>query len=226
MNHATFAFLNFYPNIYKGGGRFFKTDIMRNYIRTLIIGFLFLTSCSTFQNKPLTFISPASIVFNNSEITQPDKLKRNDSIVYNDLDSFIIMADYNHIKLTIRPFYKKKIHEYYFINTNEQLIDYVTLDYFEGKLATVILITKNKSRIDSLSSLLERFFLKDFKNNNYNQNKTRQLSYFSKGNLFVDRTIYLENYEAEFSIQNKKVKIPSWCGTKTPWWYYLKFWRW
>jgi hypothetical protein len=27
-------------------------------------------------------------------------------------------------------------------------------------------------------------------------------------------------------VTNYKVKVPSWCGTKTPWWYYLMFWQW
>jgi hypothetical protein len=102
----------------------------------------------------------------------------------------------------------------------------VTLEYCKGNLAYVRLITKDKSRIDSLSNIIQTFFKKDFKNYELNPNTTRQWSYFRRDKLFIDRTIYQDNYEAEFTITNRKVKIPSWCGTKTPWWYYLKFWHW
>jgi hypothetical protein len=32
--------------------------------------------------------------------------------------------------------------------------------------------------------------------------------------------------EAAFTIINLKVKTPSFCGYKNPWWYYLTFWNW
>lgn len=185
-----------------------------------------MTSCSTFQKKTLTFIAPSTLSFNKTEVLQTNKLKRNDSIVYMNKDSFIICNDYMHIKPQLMRFYKNKINEYYFINTNKDLIDHVNLEYYKGSLAYVTLITKDKSRVDSLSSIIQIFFKKDFKNKEYNQNIRRQWSSFHKDNLVIDRTIYLDNHEAEFTIANRNVKIPSWCGTKTPWWYYLKFWRW
>jgi hypothetical protein len=195
-------------------------------MRTLIIGLLLLTSCSAFKKKTLTFVTPSTVSFNKTEAVQTDKLKRNDSIVYVDKDSFIICENYTHIKLEMMRFYKDKINEYYFLNTNKDLIDHVTLEYYNGKLAHMKIITKGKSRIDSLSNIIQTFFKKDFKTNEQNPKATRQWSYFHKGHLFIDRTIYLNNYEVEFTLKNKKVKIPSWCGTKTSWWYYLKFWRW
>lgn len=194
-------------------------------MKILIIGLLLLTSCSTFQKKTLTFIAPATLSFDKHETVQIDKLKRNDSIVYVDKDSFIICNNFTHIKPKMMRFYKNKIHEYYFLNTNKDLIVHVTLEYYEGNLAYVRLITKDKSRIDSLSNIIKTFFKKDFKNYELNPNTTRQWSYFHIDKLFIDRTIYLDNYEAEFTITNRKVKIPSWCGTKTPWWYYLEFWH-
>lgn len=195
-------------------------------MRILIIGLFFLTSCSTFQKKTLTFIAPSTLSFNKTEVLQTNKLKRNDSIVYMNKDSFIICSDYMHIKPQLMRFYKNKINEYYFINTNKDLIDHVNLEYYKGNLAYVTLITKDKSRVDSLSSIIQIFFKKDFKNEEYNQNVRSQWSSFNRNNLSINRTIYLDNHEAEFKIANRKVKIPSWCGTKTPWWYYLKFWRW
>lgn len=185
-----------------------------------------LTSCSTFRKKTLTFVTPATLSFDRQETVQTDKLKRNDSIVYIDKDSFFICNDYMHIKPKMMRFYKNTIYEYYFMNTNKDLIDHVTLEYYKGSLAHITLITKGKSRVDSLSNIIQTFFKKDFKNNEYNNNAPRQWSYFRKDNLFIDRTIYIDNYEVEFTMTNRKVKIPSWCGTKTPWWYYLKFWRW
>ncbi len=192
----------------------------------LIIGLLLLTSCSTFQKKTLSFISPSTLSFNKQETVQTDKLRLDDSIVYTDRDSFIICQDYMQIKPEMMPFYKNKIHEYYFIHTNKNLIDHVILQYYKGDLAYIALITKGKHRVDSLSNIIQAFFNRNFKNNTFNYNPRSQFSYFNKNNLFIDRVIYTDNYEAEFSLRNRKVKIPSWCGTKTPWWYYLKFWRW
>lgn len=123
-------------------------------------------------------------------------------------------------------FYKNKINEYYFINTNKDLIDHVTLEYYKGSLSNITLITKGKLRVDSLSSIIQTFFKTDFKTNEYNNNAQPQWSYFRKDNLFIYRTIYIDNYEVEFTMTNRKVKIPSWCGTKTPWWYYIRFWNW
>ncbi len=195
-------------------------------MRILIIGLLLLTSCSTFQKKTLTFIAPSTLRFNNLETIQADKLKLNDSIVYIEQDSFIICDDYTHIKPKMMRYYKNKIQQYYFLNTNKGLIDHVTLEYYKGNLAYITLITKEKYRVDSLSNIIETFFKKDFKNNEYNRNTTSQWSYFHKDNLFIKRTVHIDNYEAEFIMTNRKVKVPSWCGTKTTWWYYLKFWRW
>jgi hypothetical protein len=84
-------------------------------MKILIIGLLLLTSCSTFQKKTLTFIAPATLSFNKQETVQIDKLKRNDSIVYVDKDSFIICNNFTHIKPEMMRFYKIKIHEYYFL---------------------------------------------------------------------------------------------------------------
>lgn len=174
----------------------------------------------------MTFITPATLSFNKQETLQKDKLKRNDSIVYFDKDSIIICNDYKHIKPKKMRFFRNKIHEYYFLNTNINLIVHVTLEYYNGNLVNVTLITKDKSRIDSLSNNIQTFFKKDFKNYELNPNDSRQWSYFQRDKLIIDRTIYQDNYEAEFTITNIKVKIPSFCGTKTPWRYFLKFWRW
>jgi hypothetical protein len=131
-----------------------------------------------------------------------------------------------HIKPKMMSFYKERINEYYFLNSNKNLIDHVTLEYYKGNLAYIRLYTKDKSRVDSLSNIIESFFKKDFVNKERNLNRLEQWSYFYKGKLFIVRRIFKDNYEAEFIMINKKVKIPSWCGTKTPWWYYLKFWLW
>lgn len=195
-------------------------------MRTLIIGLLLLTSCSTFQKKALTFVAPSSLRFNIPETTQENILKRNDSIVYMGKDSFFICTDYTHIKLRLMRFYKGKIHEYYFPNTNKDLIDHVALEYYHGKLASITLITKDKSRIDSLSNVIQTFFKKDFERHRQDPDGRRKWRYFRKSNLFVDYTIFPESDEAAFTITNRNVNIPSWCGTKTQWWYYLTFWHW
>jgi hypothetical protein len=195
-------------------------------MKILVIALLLLTSCSTYQKKTLTFIAPSTLSFNKLESEQFDKLKRNDSIVYIGKDSFFICDDYMHIKPKMMSFYKERINEYYFLNSNKNLIDHVTLEYYRGNLAYIWLYTKGKSRVDSLSNIIESFFKKDFVNKERNLKRLEQWSYFYKGKLFIGRRIFKDNYEAEFIMINKKVKIPSWCGTKTPWWYYLKFWLW
>jgi len=145
--------------------------------------------------------------------------------VYNKNDSFIICTEYKQIKPNLMSFYKEMISEYYFINSNKDLIDHVTLEYYGGDLSSVCLFTKNKSRVDSLTKCIQTFYNKKFKISEVN-NHEKQLSYFHKGKMHVDCNIYFDNYEAMFRVTNYKVKVPSWCGTKTPWWYYLMFWQW
>jgi hypothetical protein len=101
------------------------------------------------------------------------------------------------------------------------MVDHVILEYYKGDLYSIELITKGKSRVDSFSKSIELFYDKKFKA----YDRTNKDGYFRKKWLYIDYRIY-DNGEATFSIRNLKVKIPSWCGYKTPWSYYLKFWRW
>lgn len=199
---------------------------MRGQIFCLVvfINCLFLTSCSTYQKKKLSFISPSNISFNVPETLQVNKLRSNDTIVYLEEDSFVICQDYMNIKLQMRHFYKNKIHEYYFIQSNKDLIDHVILKYYKGELLDVSLITKGKSRVDSLLGNIESFYHKKFELENNGTSKY-QFGHFNKGKLSVSCWIYKDNFEAEFSLRNEKVEIPSWCGFRNPWWSYILFWR-
>ncbi|OYU96910.1 MAG: hypothetical protein CFE21_01080 [Bacteroidetes bacterium B1(2017)] len=196
-------------------------------MRTLLFVLLLLTSCSTIRKKPLTFIEPIILSFNTPESEQSGILKSNDTIVYSGNDSFIICEDYIYFKPHLMHFYKNKIHEYYFIQTNKDLIDYVTLKYYKGELESISILTKDKARVDSVSNLIQKFYHKNFKDNGESGYYPKmKYSNFAKNNLLIYRTIFTENYEAEFILTNTKVKLPSWCGFRTPWWYYLTFWRW
>jgi hypothetical protein len=84
-------------------------------MRILIIGILFLTSCVTYRNKPLTFITPQTISFNKIEALQMNKLKCNDTTVYEGNDSFYICQEYVYNKPIHMSFYKDVINEYYFL---------------------------------------------------------------------------------------------------------------
>lgn len=190
----------------------------------VLINCLFITSCSTYQKRKLSFISPSSISFNVPETLQINKLRSNDTIVYFENDSFFICQEYNNIKPQLKHFYKNKIHEYYFIHTNKDLIDHVLLEYYKGELLDVSIITKGKSRVDSLCRNIELFYHKKFELEN-NARSNYQYGHIKEGKLSISYWIYKDNFEAEFNIRNLNVEVPSWCGFRNPWWSYILFWR-
>jgi hypothetical protein len=178
---------------------------MRGQIFCLVVLFncLFLTSCSTYQKRKLSFISPANISFNVPETLQVNKLRSNGTIVYLEKDSFVICQDYMNIKLQMRHFYKNKIHEYYFIHSNKDLIDHVILKYYQGELFEVSLITKGKSSVDSLCGNIELFYHKKFEFES-NTSSNYKYGHFNEGKLSVSSWIYKDNFEAEFFYEKFK----------------------
>jgi len=218
---------------------------MRYYkMRQLIlIGLLFLTSCVTFQKRPLTFISSSGLNFQINEDSLLNKLKLNENFANNSNDSITIGTEYKSIKFKSNLWFKEHFNTYYIDKTNNPYIDIILIHFYNKKLWKVDLITKFNS--DSLLKTTESYFNKKFhkciskssifydslkygKDYKGFENKwTSESGYFSKNRIYVNYDKDLVYNEVKLSLINKKIKPPDMCPiTRPPWWYYFTFWRW
>jgi hypothetical protein len=211
-------------------------------MRIFVLVILFITSCQTFQKKPLTFLSVSNLSFQTKEDSLSIGAKVNDNIVYTTHgDSFLIGEDYKSIVVHTNWWFRNHVSSYYLPHSSRPG-DIILLHFYKKELCSIEVYSKQNT--DSLLRQTEQFFNCTFpveyssSLNNRDSSKygidykgfedkpTREQGYFSKGKILVHYDRDRVYNEVRLSLYNHKVELPPWCGTKTPWWYDLVFWRW
>lgn len=151
----------------------------------IIIGLLILTSCATYQKKPLIFIPSFFIAFSQREDSTQSILKPiyerwhynengvTDGVtlkIVKDGDSLTVGSDYNLVNrhfpgsgIKIRRLvYPDLLHLYYLSVENKQFIDFIVFYYYDKELYQLKIFTKQPKDIDSLLSSTEDFYEKKF----------------------------------------------------------------
>jgi hypothetical protein len=216
-----------------------------------IIGLFILVGCSTYQKRPLTFLSEKNISFNSVEDTVTARYRLvkyatsyDKDTTTNSNDTFLIAQNYKSINFSNNNWYRKRFDSYYIPN-GKTYFDFITLTYYKGKLVTIFVYSKESGNKDSLIKLTENFFHKKFSRGisksslieldslkygdsykGFEGKWTTEHGNFQKQKISVSYHKDLVYKETYLTITNKRVKLPSFCGTRTPWWYYLQFWRW
>jgi hypothetical protein len=219
---------------------------MASYLKILLFGLLFLTSCATYRNKPLTFISDQDLDFRFPEDSLKAKLRIIDSVVYQNNGSFIIGRQYRSIKFRGDRMYNKIYNTYYFTGKHNAYADIVVLYFYKKRLSKIRLTTRQPERIDSLLTATEIFYNQKFETFYRGQvthnDSLRYGKYYRQfldkpaleyGNFTQDKITasYIRNLvyqEITLTLTNAKVKLPDWCGTRYTWRSLLmdlRFWR-
>lgn len=233
---------------------------MKNYFGRLLLGLIVLSGCTTYQRKPIIFISDSKISFQSTEDSIQNKCKLIGNFAFSSNgDSFPVGMAYKSVEFKTNYWHSTHFNCYIVTHQKEPIADIVTLDFYKKKLFRVSMYAKGKSNIDSLIKVTEKFYNKKFDNASYSggsagydsmtyanfigdwPNKrsyfdsatyanfriewTNKSSYFRKGRIGVSYYHDVVYDEITLNITNNKVKVPSWCGFRTPLWWYLTFWR-
>lgn len=182
----------------------------------LLIGLILLTGCSSYHKTPMTFLSPETINFAFTESDQPNKIRYTDTIIIHNLDTIIVGEKYSEMKQDVNFQNSGLFSTYLFLSNDRSIYDDVFLTYYDQKLFSVSIFSKDTARVDSFSRVLESFYNKKFKG---------VKGSFRTDRLSIDKNWHWTSSETQFRILNNRVSPPPFCNS-TKWYDYLAFWRW